>query len=223
VVRRVVESARHHPRAAAVVREPGIYDDVFTVIGDPVRLHQVVMNLVSSAVKFTPPQGRVDVLLRRVGTEAELVVRDTGIGISADELPRIFDRFHQVDRSNTRRHGGLGLGLAIARHLVELHGGSVRAESAGRDLGACFTVRLPSATDAGAARAVDRASADIAGHRPLTDIRVLFVDDNVEASRSSARCWRGPARASRSRPRRRDAERAGREPRGLHPERHRHA
>ena len=181
VVAEVVESARQDPRAAAVVREPVIEDDIFTVIGDPVRLHQVVMNLVSNAVKFTPAQGRVDVLLRRVDNEAELVVRDTGIGIIADELPRIFDRFHQVDRSNTRRHGGLGLGLAIVRHLVQLHGGSVRAESAGRDLGACFTVRLPSAIDAGGVRAVDSAAADIAGDRPLTGIRVLFVDDNVEA------------------------------------------
>jgi CheY-like chemotaxis protein len=116
-----------------------------------------------------------------VDKEAELVVRDTGIGISADELPQIFDRFHQVDRSNTRRHGGLGLGLAIVRHLVQLHGGSVRAESAGRDRGACFTVRLPCAIDAGRVRAVDSAATHITGDRPLIGIRVLFVDDNVEA------------------------------------------
>jgi signal transduction histidine kinase/ActR/RegA family two-component response regulator len=181
VVAEVVESARQDPRAAAVVREPIIQDDIFTVIGDPVRLHQVLMNLVSNAVKFTPAQGRVDLLLRRVDKEAELVVRDTGIGISADELPQIFDRFHQVDRSNTRRHGGLGLGLAIVRHLVQLHGGSVRAESAGRDRGACFTVRLPCAIDAGRVRAVDSAATHITGDRPLIGIRVLFVDDNVEA------------------------------------------
>ena len=181
VVAEVVDSARQDPRAAAVVREPIIQDDIFTVIGDPVRLHQVLMNLVSNAAKFTPAQGRVDIFLRRVDKEAELVVRDTGIGISADELPQIFDRFHQVDRSNTRRHGGLGLGLAIVRHLVQLHGGSVRAESAGRDRGACFTVRLPCAIDAGRVRAVDSAATHITGDRPLIGIRVLFVDDNVEA------------------------------------------
>jgi CheY-like chemotaxis protein len=181
VVADVVNSARQDPRAAALVSEPVIQDEIFTVLGDPVRLHQVVMNLVSNAVKFTPPHGRVDVLLRREDEEAELVVRDTGIGLSADELPQIFGRFHQVDRSITRRHGGLGLGLAIVRHLVELHGGRVRAESAGRDRGACFTVRLPCAIDAARVRAADNAAANVGGERPLSGIRVLFVDDNVEA------------------------------------------
>ena len=184
IVADVVNSARQGPGASAVVSEPVIEDDdVFTVLGDPVRLHQVVMNLVSNAVKFTSPHGRVDVVLRRLGNEAELVVRDTGIGLSADELPQIFDRFHQVDRSSTRRHGGLGLGLAIVRHLVQLHGGGVRAESAGRGRGACFIVRLPCAIGAGAGRvrAVDRAGTNIGGERPLIGVRVLFVDDNVEA------------------------------------------
>jgi signal transduction histidine kinase/ActR/RegA family two-component response regulator len=180
VVAEVVNSARHGSRATALISEPVIDEDMFTVLGDPVRLHQIVMNLVSNAVKFTPPHGRIDVLLRRIGTEAEIVVRDTGIGMSADELPHIFDRFHQVDRSNTRRHGGLGLGLAIVRHLVQLHGGSVRAESAGRDRGACFTVRLPCAVHMGPVRAIDNAAAT-GGDRPLTGVRVLFVDDNVEA------------------------------------------
>jgi signal transduction histidine kinase/CheY-like chemotaxis protein/PAS domain-containing protein len=181
VVSDVVNSARQDPRAMAMVSEPVIQDDVVTVLGDPVRLHQVVMNLVSNAVKFTPPHGRVDVLLRRVDEEAELVIRDTGIGMSADELPQIFDRFHQVDRSNTRRHGGLGLGLAIVHHLVQLHGGSVSAESAGRDRGACFTVRLPCAIDLSRVRAFDHATAGIGLERPLAGIRVLFVDDNAEA------------------------------------------
>jgi CheY-like chemotaxis protein len=181
VVADVVSSARQDPRATALVSEPVIQDEIFPVFGDPVRLHQVVMNLVSNSVKFTPPHGRVDVLLRRVGEEAELVVRDTGIGMSADELPQIFDRFHQADRSNTRRHGGLGLGLAIVRHLVQLHGGSVRAESAGRDRGACFTIRLPCAIDRGPVRAFDNVAAGLGLERPLVGIRVLFVDDNAEA------------------------------------------
>jgi signal transduction histidine kinase/CheY-like chemotaxis protein len=181
VVAGVVTSARQDSRAAAVVREPAIEDDAFTVVGDPVRLHQVVANLVSNAVKFTPPDGRVDVRLRRVGQEVELVVSDTGVGLTADELPQIFDRFHQADRSNTRRHGGLGLGLAIVRHLVQMHGGSVRADSAGRDRGACFTVRLPCALDAGQVPVQALVPAHPGGERPLAGLRVLFVDDNVEA------------------------------------------
>ena len=177
----VVASTRQDPRVAPVVREPVIADDVFTVLGDPVRLHQVVSNLMSNAVKFTPPDGRVEVTLRRVDADAELVVSDTGIGLGAEELLHIFDRFHQVDRSNTRRHGGLGLGLAIVRHLVAMHGGSVRAESPGRHLGARFTVRLPCAVDATRAPATGAAGIAVGGERPLSGVRVLFVDDNVEA------------------------------------------
>ena len=181
VVTGVVTSTRQDPRATAVVREPVVEGDVFTVLGDPVRLHQVVANLLSNAVKFTPPDGRVDVVLRRVDKDVELVVSDTGVGLTADELPQIFDRFHQVDRSNTRRHGGLGLGLAIVRHLVHMHGGWVRADSDGRDRGACFTVRLPCAVEAGRVTVHDPLPRDTGGERPLAGLRVLFVDDNVEA------------------------------------------
>jgi signal transduction histidine kinase/ActR/RegA family two-component response regulator len=180
VVADVATSARQDARAAGVLAEPVIADEDFTVLGDPVRLQQVVTNLVSNAVKFTPPHGRVDVTLRRVDGEAELIVRDSGIGIAAADLPHIFDRFHQVDRSNTRRHGGLGLGLAIVSHLVQLHGGRVRAESAGRDRGSCFTVRLPCTRSAGETSA-RTPPADMGGDRPLTGVRLLFVDDNAEA------------------------------------------
>jgi CheY-like chemotaxis protein/anti-sigma regulatory factor (Ser/Thr protein kinase) len=111
--------------------------------GDPDRLHQVVWNLLSNAVKFTPPGGTVRVSLRRVNDVDELVVSDTGIGIEPSFLPNVFDTFRQADASATRAHGGLGLGLSIVRHLVEGHGGTVTAESRGRDQGATFTVRLP--------------------------------------------------------------------------------
>ncbi|MDQ2970026.1 MAG: response regulator [Acidobacteriota bacterium] len=113
------------------------------VVGDPDRLQQVVWNLVSNAIKFTPPGGRVTVELSRANADFQIRVSDTGRGISAEFLPRVFERFHQGDSSTTRAHGGLGIGLAIARHLVELHGGTISAESPGKNAGSFFTVLLP--------------------------------------------------------------------------------
>lgn len=113
------------------------------VAGDPSRLQQVMVNLLSNAVKFTPEQGRVEVGLRRAGDEAEISVKDSGIGIPAAFLPHVFDRFRQADVSIHRRFGGLGLGLAIVKHLVELHGGSVGVHSQGEGCGATFMLRLP--------------------------------------------------------------------------------
>jgi signal transduction histidine kinase len=110
---------------------------------DPDRLQQVVWNLLSNAIKFTPAGGRVVVSLQRSADRIEIAVRDSGQGISADFLPHVFERFRQSDSGSQRRHGGLGLGLAIARHLVELHGGTVTAESAGEGRGATFRVELP--------------------------------------------------------------------------------
>jgi signal transduction histidine kinase len=114
-----------------------------TVNADPHRLQQIVWNLLSNAIKFTPRGGRVAVALLRGGDALQLSVEDTGSGIAPDLLPRVFDRFLQADSSTTRQHGGLGLGLAIVRHLTELHGGSVSAESAGPDQGATFRLWLP--------------------------------------------------------------------------------
>ena len=112
--------------------------------GDADRLRQVVWNLLSNAVKFTSDGGQVDVSLTELaGQRIQVSVRDTGIGIASEFLPFVFERFRQADSSTTRHHGGLGLGLAIVRHLVELHGGNVRAESAGRGRGATFMVDLP--------------------------------------------------------------------------------
>ncbi len=113
------------------------------LVGDPVRLSQIVWNLLCNAIKFTPPGGHVEVALRRAGAAVELWIADSGEGISPALLPYIFDRFRQADGSATRRHGGLGLGLAIVRQLAELHGGDVRAESPGPGQGSTFTLRLP--------------------------------------------------------------------------------
>jgi PAS domain S-box-containing protein len=113
------------------------------VSADPDRLQQVVWTLLSNAVKFTPPGGRIEVRLERCGGQARIRVSDNGIGIRPDFLDYVFDRFRQADSSTTRSHGGLGLGLAIVRHLVELHGGTVQAESAGEGHGSTFTVSLP--------------------------------------------------------------------------------
>ena len=112
------------------------------VEADALRLRQVVGNLLSNAIKFTPEGGVVTVTLRREERQASLVVADTGPGIAADIMPRVFDRFRQGDGSSTRRHGGLGLGLAIVKHLVEMHGGMVRADNAPSG-GAVFTIELP--------------------------------------------------------------------------------
>jgi signal transduction histidine kinase len=113
------------------------------VRGNGQRLHQVFSNLLSNAVKFTPRGGRVDVSIKNVGDTVEISVLDTGIGIRPDFLPYIFERFRQEDSSSTRKYGGLGLGLAIARHVIEIHGGVVTVESEGEGRGARFTVRLP--------------------------------------------------------------------------------
>ena len=113
------------------------------VVGDPARLQQVMWNLLSNAVKFTPPGGSIRVDVGAGDRRAEMRVTDSGAGIAPEFLPFVFDKFRQADASSTRRHGGLGLGLAIVRHLVELHGGTVEAQSAGADRGATFVVRLP--------------------------------------------------------------------------------
>ncbi len=138
-VEALLPSAASRCFAVHVRCEPGLPD----VNGDARRLQQVVWNLVSNGIKYTPEGGEVRVDLVRAGSSAELTVTDTGCGIGPQFLPHVFDRFRQEDGSSTRCHGGLGLGLAIVRHLVELHGGTVRAASEGEDRGACFTVTLP--------------------------------------------------------------------------------
>src|SRR5262249_32126951 len=142
--------------AKGVAVRTGEAVDGLTVLADADRLQQVVWNLVSNAVKFTPQGGRVDVELRHGAdpAEAAIGVTDTGAGIAADFLPHVFERFRQADARATREHGGLGLGLAIAKHLVEMHGGTIQAWSDGIGKGATFKVALP-ATQARRALAQD--------------------------------------------------------------------
>jgi signal transduction histidine kinase/CheY-like chemotaxis protein len=138
-----IDSIRPTAEARGVAIDRHFEAAPLSTTGDPDRLQQVVWNLMSNAVKFTPPGGTVTVTLRRDGTADELAVSDTGIGIDPPFLPDVFDTFRQADASTTRAYGGLGLGLSIVRHIVELHGGDVRAESEGKDKGARFIVRLP--------------------------------------------------------------------------------
>jgi PAS domain S-box-containing protein len=161
------------------------------VSGDPVRLQQVVWNLLSNAVKFTAKEGKVEVRLERVNSHVEILVADNGAGISPEFLPYVFDRFRQLDASTTRRHGGLGLGLAIVRHLVELHGGTVRVKSPGEGEGSTFIVALPlsiahlTPTEGLRVHPVaevedgDPCSED--SNLDLRGIRVLVVDDEPDA------------------------------------------
>jgi signal transduction histidine kinase/CheY-like chemotaxis protein len=143
VVRQAVDSMLPAAEAKGLQLHVLLDGSVGTVLGDAQRLQQVVWNLLSNAVKFTPKGGHIHVTLRRADSSAELSVRDTGRGIARDFLPFVFERFRQADSSTTRQHGGLGLGLSIVQHLVELHGGRVEAFSEGDGQGATFTVRLP--------------------------------------------------------------------------------
>jgi PAS domain S-box-containing protein len=143
----VIHNAIEAVRASADAKKLRIHtlldSSVGFVRGDPSRLQQILWNLLTNAVKFTPPGGRIQVVLERVNSHVEVVVEDTGIGIGADFLPFVFERFRQADAAMTRRHGGLGIGLSIVKTLVELHGGSVRVKSAGQNQGTTFVIALP--------------------------------------------------------------------------------
>jgi PAS domain S-box-containing protein len=185
VVEAAVESVR--PSADAKnIRLRAILDPLAgPVAGDPTRLQQVVWNLLSNAIKFTPKQGKVDVMLERVNSHLEITIRDSGIGIKAEFLPLVFDRFRQADASTTRGFGGLGLGLSIVKSLVELHGGTVRAKSPGEGQGATFIVSLPLVP----LRAEERRQhptrsksdpIDFSGFH-LAGLKVLVVDDEADS------------------------------------------
>jgi PAS domain S-box-containing protein len=177
----VVESALQSVRPAAEARalrveaelDPGV-----TVWGDERRLRTVAWHLLSNAVKFTPSGGRVSLTMARTPDAVELQVSDTGIGIDPSFLPHVFERFRQADASSTRAYGGLGLGLALARSLVEAHGGEMEAASAGRGCGSTFTVRLPLAT---AVPSATRPPAAVPAERRLVGMRILVVDDHHDS------------------------------------------
>jgi PAS domain S-box-containing protein len=178
------ESARPAAEAKGVHVELDLGRGGGPVLGDPERLQQVVWNLLSNAVKFTERGGIVRVSLERMDTHVEIRVVDSGAGIEPEFLPYVFDRFRQADGSTTRRHGGLGLGLAIVRHLVEMHGGSARVSSEGRGRGATFVVELPIATapEAGTVEPVRPDIADATSpSKRLHGVSVLVVDDEPDA------------------------------------------
>ena len=146
-------------------------------MGDSTRLQQVIWNLLSNAIKFTPEGGQVNIHLEQLGSVAQITVSDTGKGIHADFIPYVFDYFRQADGTTTRKFGGLGLGLAIARHLVELHGGTVEAESPGIGQGATFTIRLPLMSTQ---PATNQDSKLLDPFLDLSGIKVLVVDDDTD-------------------------------------------
>ncbi|MBD2770807.1 response regulator [Iningainema tapete] len=179
VIEAVVESIRPTAQAQAVQFELILDPNVGQVTGDPDRLQQVVWNLLSNAVKFTPSGGRVEIRLQKVNSMAQITVSDTGAGISAEFLPYVFERFRQADATTTRANGGLGLGLAIVRHLVEMHNGTVYATSDGEGLGTTFTVQIPIRE----VQIVQPNNLQLAPNNEfpsLNGLRVLVVDDNID-------------------------------------------
>jgi signal transduction histidine kinase/ActR/RegA family two-component response regulator len=188
IVLAAVESARSSAEAQGARLQLTSHELDLSIQGDEARLQQVMGNLLSNAIKFTPKGGSIDVGLERVGAEARITVRDTGIGISEKALPEVFDRFRQADTTLTRRYGGLGLGLSIVRNIVELHGGRVTAESAGEGHGSTFTVTLPllpSSTYLASPSSVDARDGSVE-MEDLSGIRVLVVDDDEDARDSMA-------------------------------------
>ena len=178
VVEAALEAAQHAARAKSLVLEKSIEGASPVISGEAGRLQQVLTNLVTNAIKFTPEGGRIEVSLERVGPAARVRVKDTGSGIAPEFLPFIFERFSQADTTSTRKQKGLGLGLAIARHLVELHGGTIEAASPGEGKGTTFTVTLPLAGVEAPARRVEE---PVATEADLTGVRVLVVDDEADA------------------------------------------
>jgi CheY-like chemotaxis protein len=160
-------------------------DENDRILGDPDRLQQIIWNLVSNSIKFTPPRGRVTVSLSRRDREFEIEVSDTGQGMTPEFLSHAFDRFRQADSSTSRSQGGLGIGLALARHFTEMHGGSIDAESAGPGLGSRFRIRLPSVALGieAVVRRVEPPAVPPVGpsYRALTGVKVLLVEDEWDS------------------------------------------
>ena len=188
LVKAGVETVQPAADAKGVRLQVMVDPSAHAMSGDPHRLHQVFWNLLSNAVKFTPKGGRIQVTLRRINSHVEVCVMDTGVGIDAEFLPHVFDRFRQADASTTRRHGGLGLGLAIVKQIVELHGGSVRAYSPGPGHGATFTISLPVAIHHPGAEAPEMHPARLVeepvgslSRGQLAGVSIVALDDEVDA------------------------------------------
>jgi signal transduction histidine kinase len=180
VIEAALEAVRPAIDAKDIDLRLSIQCEMGAVLGDPSRLQQVVWNLLSNAIKFTPNGGRVEVRLEKIGSDARITVSDDGAGISEAFLPYVFDRFRQADSSFARKHGGLGLGLAIVRHLVEIHGGTVHADSPGEGKGSIFAATFPLLESS----VLSGARGDTNG--PLSDgklegLHVLIVDDEADA------------------------------------------
>jgi PAS domain S-box-containing protein len=189
IVNATIECLRPTADVKAIQIQAHLDPDVGLVSGDPNRLQQVVANLLANAVKFTPEGGRVKVKLERVNSDALINVTDTGVGISAEFLPYVFDRFRQADSASTRKYSGLGLGLEIVRKIVEMHGGTVLAESCGEGQGASFTVKIPllvlpqieksQANKSKRTGQVHEKKAVLDYPREINGLRVLLVDDDA--------------------------------------------
>ena len=188
-VEAAIETVRPSAEAKGIRIEKVLDPVAGPIAGDPGRLQQVMWNLLSNAVKFTPKNGKIQVLLARVNSHIEISVADTGVGIRPEFLPHVFERFRQADASSAREYGGLGLGLSIVKHLIELHGGSVRAESAGEGHGAVFRVELPltilrrgvhDQARLHPAAEPTAAPSDLM-YSDLSGIKVLVVDDEADA------------------------------------------
>lgn len=191
VIERALETAQPAAQAKEIRLQKIIDPRVTPMHGDPARLQQAIWNLLSNAIKFTPRGGRVQIVLQRINSHVELIVSDTGQGIPPDFLPHIFERFRQADSSITREHSGLGIGLSIVKHMIELHGGTVTASSPGLDKGSTFTIKLPLAI-LHPRPAEDRvhptapllpAQPALVKHesRSLSGIRVLIIEDEPDA------------------------------------------
>jgi PAS domain S-box-containing protein len=186
VIEAAMETIRPAAEAKGITIEINSLSPVSHISGDPNRLQQVVWNLLSNAIKFTPNGGKVTVELERAGGDVKIRISDTGIGIKEDFLPHVFDRFRQADASSIRKFGGLGLGLAIVRHLVEMHGGTVSALSNGENKGAQFIIKLPVISaqrpdeEAGETQAFDTHKLPAAPRLSLDGLLVLVVDDEAD-------------------------------------------
>jgi PAS domain S-box-containing protein len=182
VIQAAIDSMRPAADAKNIKFRLHVSSNIPPVSGDFNRLQQVVWNLISNAVKFSPRGMEIDVQLKTIAGQVEIVVKDNGQGISADFLPHVFERFRQADASTTKKFGGLGLGLAIVRHLVELHGGSVKVESEGEGKGATFTVTLPALSGSAPISPTksEELQENLTAKLLISGLRILLVEDEID-------------------------------------------